>query len=29
MSSCDRVEQLIKTDSRYLKAINEIESRIR
>ncbi len=29
MSSCDRVEQLIKTDSRYLKAINEIESRIK
>ena len=29
MSSCDRVEQLIKTDPRYLKAINEIESRIK
>ncbi len=29
MSSCDRVEQLIKADPRYLKAINEIEARIR
>ncbi|MBQ1477120.1 MAG: chromosomal replication initiator protein DnaA, partial [Erysipelotrichaceae bacterium] len=29
ISSCRRVEQLIKTDPRYLKAINEIEARIK
>ena len=29
MSSCENVEKKIKTDSLYLKAINEIESRIR
>ena len=29
MSSCENVEKKIKTDPLYLKAINEIESRIR
>ena len=29
MSSCDNIERKIKTDPLYLKAINEIESRIR
>ena len=28
MSSCEKVEKLIKTEPLYLKAINEIEARI-
>jgi len=29
MSACERVEKLIKTDSLYLKAINDIEEKVR